>query len=66
MPRGGDTDHSARGAALVAARAADGDWPEGAFPPPGLAAEPDENRARRWDELWAAHEATRHRLHPPP
>jgi len=66
MPRGGDTDHSARGAALVAARAADGDWPEGAFPPPGPAAEPDETRAQRWDELWATHEATRRRLHPPP
>jgi hypothetical protein len=25
----------------------------------------DQTRARRWDELWAAHEATRHRLHPP-
>jgi len=65
MPRGGDTDHSARGAALVAARAADGDWPEGAFPAPGLAAEPDETRAKLWDELWATHEMTRHRLHPP-
>jgi xylulokinase len=65
MPRGHDTDHSARGAALIAARGADGGWPEGAFPAAGPAAEPDETRAKLWDELWAAHERARHRLNPP-
>jgi sugar (pentulose or hexulose) kinase len=65
MPRDDDTDHSARGAALVAALATDGGWPDGAFPATGLAAEPDEARAKLWDDLWAAHEAARLRLHPP-
>ena len=32
MPRDDDTDHSARGAALIAALGADGGWPDGAFP----------------------------------
>jgi xylulokinase len=65
MPRDDDTDHSARGAALVAALAIDGGWPDDAFPAASLAAEPDEARAKRWDELWAAHESARLRLHPP-
>jgi sugar (pentulose or hexulose) kinase len=65
MPRDDDTDHSARGAALIAALGADGGWPDGAFPAVGLAAEPDEARAKLWDDLWAAHEAARLRLHPP-
>ena len=67
----GDDDHSvysALGAALIAALAVDGEWPEGAFPAAGAAsggtAEPDEARALRWDELWAAHEAVRLRVHP--
>jgi sugar (pentulose or hexulose) kinase len=64
MPRDDDTDHSARGAALIAALAADGDWPDGAFPAAGVAAEPDDARAKLWDELWAAHESARLRLHP--
>jgi xylulokinase len=64
MPRDDDTDHSARGAALIAALGADGGWPDGAFPAVGLAAEPDEARAKLWDDLWAAHEAARLRLHP--
>lgn len=64
MPRDDDTDHSARGAALIAARAMDGGWPDGAFPAAGLAAEPDETRAKAWDEMWAAHESARSRLHP--
>ncbi len=63
MPRDDDTDHSARGAALIAALAADGGWPDGAFPAAGVAAEPDEARAKLWDELWAAHESARLRLH---
>jgi sugar (pentulose or hexulose) kinase len=64
LPRDDDTDHSARGAALVAALAVDGGWPDGAFPAVGVAAEPDDARAKVWDELWAAHEAARRRLHP--
>jgi xylulokinase len=64
MPREDDADHSARGAALIAALATEGAWPEGAFPAVGLAAEPDEGRAKLWDELWAAHESARLRLHP--
>jgi xylulokinase len=66
MPRDDDTDHSARGAALIAALGADGGWPDGAFPPAGVVAEPSETRARLWDELWAAHECARVRLHPRP
>jgi xylulokinase len=64
MPRDDDTDHSARGAALIAALATEGGWPHGAFPADSPAAEPDEARAQLWDELWAAHEAARLRLHP--
>ena len=66
MPRDDDTDHSARGAALIAALATDGGWPDGAFPAAGLAAEPDEARAKLWDGLWAAHESVRLRLHQRP
>jgi hypothetical protein len=65
MPSDDDTDHSARGAALIAARGTGGGWPEGAFPAARPAAEPDEARARLWDELWAVHESARLRLHPP-
>jgi len=64
MPRDDDTDHSARGAALIAALAIDGGWPHGAFPAEGLAAAPDEARAKLWDDLWAAHESARRRLQP--
>jgi xylulokinase len=64
MPRDDDTDHSARGAALIAARAVDGDWPDGAFPAAGVAAEPDHARAKLWDDLWATHESARRRLQP--
>jgi xylulokinase len=64
VPRDYDADHSARGAALIAALATEGDWPEGAFPAAGPAAEPDEGRAKLWDELWAAHESARLRLRP--
>lgn len=59
MPRDGDTDYSARGAALVAARAVDGDWPAGAFPAAGSVAEPNPARAAAWDALWARHESAR-------
>jgi len=64
----GDDDlsgYSARGAALIAALAVDGAWPDGAFPDAasGGIAEPDEARARQWDELWVAHEAARLQLY---
>jgi xylulokinase len=62
MPRDDDTDHSARGAALIAAVAMGDGWPDGAFPAAGVAAEPDDARAKLWDELWAAHESARHGL----
>lgn len=62
MPRDDDTDHSARGAALIAALATDGGWPDGAFPAVGIAARPDDARAKVWDELWAVHESARLRL----
>jgi len=62
MPRDDDTDHSARGAALIAAVAVSGRWPEGAFSPASVAAVPDEARARLWDELWIAHETARRRF----
>jgi xylulokinase len=62
MPRDDDTDHSARGAALIAALSADGGWPDGAFPAAGIAAEPDDTRAKVWDDLWAVHESARLRL----
>jgi xylulokinase len=62
--RGDDTGHSARGAALIAALATDGGWPDGAFPAASVTAEPDEARAGLWDDLWAAHESARRRLHP--
>jgi len=65
MPRDDDPDHSARGAALIAALAVEGDWPDGAFPAAGVSTEPDHARAKLWDELWDAHESARHRLHPP-
>ncbi len=65
MPRGEDSDHSAGGAALVAALATGGSWPDGAFPAAGPAAEPGEARARLWDDLWGAHDSARLRLYPP-
>ena len=62
MPGDDDTDYSARGAALMAALAMGDGWPDGAFPAAGVAAEPDDARAKLWDELWAAHESARHSL----
>ena len=59
MPRDDATDYSARGAALLAARASDGQWPPDAFPSSGAVAEPDDSRARVWDELWATFESAR-------
>lgn len=40
-----------------------GGWPDGAFPG-SVAAEPDDARAKLWDELWDAHELARRRLYP--
>jgi hypothetical protein len=59
MPGDDDTDYSARGAALLAARAIDGTWPAGSGTVVSGLAEPDESRARIWDRLWATHESAR-------
>jgi sugar (pentulose or hexulose) kinase len=59
MPRDDGTDYSARGAALIAALAVDGDWPSGAFPIAGDIAEPDSARAQQWDLRWAEYESAR-------
>jgi sugar (pentulose or hexulose) kinase len=64
MPRDADTYYSARGAALIAALAVAGDWPDEAFPAPGAVVGPDRSRTGLWDELWAAHESARQRLQP--
>jgi len=62
MPCDADTYYSARGAALIAALAVEGEWPDDAFPAAGDTVEPDSSRAELWDELWAAHESARQRL----
>jgi xylulokinase len=59
VPRDDATDYSARGAALLAASAVDGRWPPDAVPDAAEVTEPDEDRARRWDEEWARFEAAR-------
>jgi hypothetical protein len=63
MPGGHDTEYSARGAALLAALAVDGDVPavaagRGSEPAPPVA-EPDPSRAAVWDGLWASCERAR-------
>jgi len=64
MPCDADTYYSARGAALIAALAVEGEWPDDAFPAAGAVAEPDDARAGLWDQLWAAHESARQQLQP--
>jgi xylulokinase len=67
MPGDHDTDNSARGAALLAARSVTGKWPapSGSGPDPGHGdgarplAEPDCDRAAAWDALWADYEHAR-------
>jgi xylulokinase len=66
MPGGHDTEYSARGAALLAALAVDGDVPAapaaaaGRGPEPASSvAEPDPSRGAVWDELWASYERAR-------
>jgi xylulokinase len=59
MPRDDATDYSARGAALLAARASEGEWPPDAFPSSGALAEPDDGRAKAWDDLWTTFESAR-------
>jgi xylulokinase len=61
MPGDSDTDYSARGAALLAARSIAGAWPP---PSPddgqtARAAEPDPARAALWDALWSDYERAR-------
>jgi len=60
MPADESTDYSARGAALLAARSIDGQWPPDAFGAPAAVAEPDEGRAKVWDDLWVTFESARH------
>ena len=58
MPGDHDTDYSARGAALLAARGVDGEWPP-SLAIAGAAAEPDANRSAMWDAIWADYEHAR-------
>jgi xylulokinase len=60
MPGDGDTDYSARGAALLAARSIAGAWPPpSAASDPTPVAEPDPARAALWDALWSDYEHAR-------
>lgn len=59
MPGDHDTEYSARGAALLAARGVDGEWPLSSFAGTGPVVEPDSGRAVIWDELWADYERAR-------
>ena len=59
MPGDHDTDYSARGAALLAARGIDGEWPPGSLTMAGPAAEPDASRSVMWDAIWADYEHAR-------
>jgi xylulokinase len=64
MPGDHDTDNSARGAALLAARTITGKWPDP--PAPDVSAqplaEPDPDRAAVWDALWTDYEHARHAI----
>jgi xylulokinase len=59
MPGDSDTDYSARGAALLAARSISGAWPGPGGGRPPRVAEPDPARAARWDALWPDYEHAR-------
>jgi xylulokinase len=59
MPRDAGTDYSARGAALIAARAVDGAWPPDAGAADRELAEPDDDRAQQWDRQWTEFESAR-------
>jgi len=59
MPGGQDTDFSARGAAMVAAKAVGRPMPPVAQAPAAAITDPDPHRASTWDALWARHERTR-------
>jgi len=68
-PEGGEADSSARGAAMLAARAIDGNTLPAAPGPGGrttwpLRAEPDEGRAALWDAISARHDAALAALRP--
>ena len=58
MPGDHDTDYSARGAALLAVRGIEGEWPP-ALSLAGPAAEPDASRSAMWDAIWADYEHAR-------
>jgi len=59
MPGDHDTDYSARGAALLAVRGIEGEWPPPALSIAGPAAEPDATRSAMWDAIWADYEHAR-------
>jgi len=59
MPDDGDTDYSARGAALLAVRSAQAGWPPYRAAGPRSVAEPDPDRAALWDTLWSDYEDAR-------
>jgi sugar (pentulose or hexulose) kinase len=59
MPGDHDTDYSARGAALLAVRGIEGEWPPPALSIAGPAAEPDASRSAMWDAIWADYEHAR-------
>jgi sugar (pentulose or hexulose) kinase len=58
IPPGGEVSQSARGAAVLAALAADGERLPGP-PGPAVAAEPDQERAARWEAAWERYESAR-------
>jgi len=59
MPGDSDTDYSARGAALLAARSISGAWPSPGGSRAARVAEPDPARAAVWDALWPDYEHAR-------
>jgi sugar (pentulose or hexulose) kinase len=62
MPGGQDTDLSARGAALLAARSAGRPLPPAGPGPGATISNSDPRRAATWDALWADHERIRHAI----
>jgi xylulokinase len=65
MPGDDDTDYSARGAALLAARSIERSWPEPApAAEPRPVAEPTPDRAALWDALWSDYEHARQAITP--
>jgi xylulokinase len=59
MPDDGDTDYSARGAALLAVRSSQPGWPSSRAAGPRSVIKPDPDRAALWDTLWWDYEDAR-------